>query len=166
MSDFERETGADGSGARSATPPAADPRPDRSGAVGDRVSAILSAAEDAAEGIRAEAKRAADQLLKDARRSADEKIAELARDAEARAKSVLASAEERAKEIEDRARRRQEDLRAETQRLEERRRQALDGVRELMAILEDLFDEAREEPGGADLDEALSDRRLLERRKA
>jgi cell division septum initiation protein DivIVA len=88
-------------------------------------------------------------------------------EAEARAKSILESAREGAERIETGARRHQEELRAETHRLEERRRQALRGVRELMTVLEDLLEEAHEEPRAKrdeTLETTLADRRLLHRR--
>jgi len=75
---------------------------------------------------------------------------------------VRTAAQEGAQEIEEGARRHQEAIRAETQRLEERRKQALRGVRELMAILEELLDEAKES-ARQPLDETLTDRRLLGR---
>jgi len=205
MSELEREQAMHESGADGTTPREDASGPPDLGAIGERVSAILSAAEDAASEIRADARRKSDQLLQEAGRSAQAKIAELtteaeqsrreaddyARDmrmaveayakkhrhdaeegarrlteeAEARVKSVLESAQEGARRIEEGARRHQETLRAETQRLEERRRQALHGVRELMAVLEDLLGEAKGEPSPEELDETLSDRRLLGRRQ-
>ncbi len=51
-------------------------------AVGERVAAILRAAEDAAKQIRAEARLLSDRLLQEARESAEAKIAELTRAAE------------------------------------------------------------------------------------
>jgi len=205
MSELEREQAMHESGADGTTPPEDASGPRDLGAIGERVSAILSAAEDAASEIRADTRRKSDQLLQEAGRSAQAKIAELtteaeqsrreaddyARDmrmaveayakkhrhdaeegarrlteeAEARVKSVLESAQEGARRIEEGARRHQETLRAETQRLEERRRQALHGVRELMAVLEDLLDEAKGEPSPEEPDETLSDRRLLGRRQ-
>ena len=205
MSELEREQAMHESGADGTTPPKDASGPRDLGAIGERVSAILSAAEDAASEIRADARRKSDQLLQEADRSAQAKIAELTKEAEqsrreaddyardmrmaveayakkhrhdaeegarrlteeaeARVKSVLESAQEGARRIEEGARRHQETLRAETQRLEERRRQALHGVRELMAVLEDLLDEAKGEPSPEKLDETLSDRRLLGRRQ-
>jgi len=204
MSELEREEATDPpdpSGAPvSDSAGSSDP-----GAVGEHVSAILRAAEDAAEQIRGDARRLSDRLLRQAREVAQAKIAELteeaersrreadeyARDmrmaveayakkhrqdaekaarqltdeAEARAKSVLASAEEGARRIEEGARRHEETQRAETQRLEERHRQALTGVRELMAVLQELLDDANEEPRQG-LDVTLKDRRQLRRHGA
>jgi hypothetical protein len=165
MSELEREQAMHESGADGTTPPKDASGPRELGAIGERVSAILSAAEDAASEIRADARRKSDQLLQEAGRSAQAKIAELTTEAEARVKSVLESAQEGARRIEEGARRHQETLRAETQRLEERRRQALHGVRELMAVLEDLLDEAKTEPSPEELNDTLSDRRLLGRRQ-
>jgi cell division septum initiation protein DivIVA len=202
MSELHHEQATDRSGAEGPAQPRDESRPSDAGAVGEHVSAILRAAEDAAELIRGDARRLSDELLQEARRTAQAKIAELtheaeesrreaddyARDmrmaveayakkhrqeaeqgarqltdeAEARAKSVLASAQEGAREIEEGARRHHETLQAETHRLEERRKQALRGVRELMAILEELLDDANEAPGQP-LDETLTDRRLLGR---
>jgi cell division septum initiation protein DivIVA len=114
-------------------------------------------AEDYARDLR----MAVEAYAKKHRQEAEAQARRLIQEAEASAKSLLESAEQTAKEIEEGARRHQAALRAETQRLEERRRQALSGVRELMAILED----ALEGKPGKDLDETLSDRRLLGRRK-
>jgi cell division septum initiation protein DivIVA len=55
---------------------------DSSDAVGERVSAILRAAEEAAQQMRAEAQRLSDRLLQEARDSAQAKIAELTNEAE------------------------------------------------------------------------------------
>jgi cell division septum initiation protein DivIVA len=174
------------------------------GAVGEHVSAILRAAEEAAEQIRADARRLSDRLLQQAREAARAKIAELteeaersrreadeyARDmrmaveayakkhrhdaeeaarqltdeAEARAKSILESAQEGAGRIEAGARRHQETLRAETQRLEGARRQALNGVGELMATLQELLGDTTGEPR-QELDATLTDRRVLGRHR-
>jgi hypothetical protein len=171
-------------------------------AVGEHVSAILRAAEEAAEEIRADARRLSDRLLQQASETARAKIVELteeaershseadeyARDmrmaveayakkhrqdaeeaareltdeAEARAKSILESAREAARQAEEDALRHQQALRAETQMLEERRRQALNGVRKLMTILEGLADEASDERS-EDLDATLNDRRVIRR---
>jgi hypothetical protein len=203
MSELEREEVTDRPGSSGA--PVSDGGSSDPGAVGEHVSAILRAAEDAAAQIRADARRLSDGLLQQAREAAQAKIAELteeaersrreadeyARDmrmaveayakkhrqdaeeaagqlteeAEARAKSVLESAQESARRIEEGARRHQENLRSETQRLEERRRQALTGVRELMAVLQELLDDANEEPRQG-LDATLTDRRHLRRHGA
>ena len=203
MSELEHEEATDESGA-SGAPISDGSAASNLGAVGEHVSAILRAAEDAAEQIRADAGRLSDRVLEEARDAAQAKIAELtdeaersrreaddyARDlrmaveayakkhrkdaeeavrrltdeAEARAKSVLESAQEGAHRIEEGARQHQEVLRAETRRLDERRRHALDGVRELMAGLEELLDEKKIEP--PDLDATLTDRRLLGRRRS
>jgi hypothetical protein len=203
MSESEDQEARDEAGASDA-PMANAARTSDPGAVGEHVSAILRAAEEAAQQIRADAGRLSEGLLQEAREAARAKIAELtdeaersrreaddyARDmrlaveayakkhrqdaeeaalrladqAEARAKSILESAQEDARGIKEGARRQEEALRAETQRLEERRRQALSGVRELIAILEELVDEASEQPR-QELDATLSDRRLLGRRQ-
>jgi DNA anti-recombination protein RmuC len=174
------------------------------GAVGQHVSAILRAAEEAAEQIRADALRLSDRLLEQTREAAGAKIAELteeaersrseadeyardmrmaveayarkhrqdaeeaARDlinqAEARAKSSLESAQEGARRFEDGARRHQEQLRSEIQRLEERRRQALDGIRDLLGILEELVDDAGGEER-QELDATLKERGALGRQR-
>ena len=204
MSELQREEATDRPGSGEA------PFSDGTGssdpsAVGEHVSAILRAAEEAAEQIRADARRLSDRLLQQAREAARAKIAELteeaeqsrreadeyARDmrmaveayakkhrqdaeeaarrltdeAEARAKSGLESAQEDARRIEAGARRHQETLRAETQRLEERHRQALNGVRELMAVFQDLLDDADGELR-QELETALTDRRQLGRHRA
>jgi cell division septum initiation protein DivIVA len=206
MSDVEHEptekTGVNGTTRADSSAPA---RSDAAG-VGRRVSAILAAAEEAAQQIRVDARSAADGMLRKAEEDAEARIVELthtatearreadeyARDmrmaveayakkhrheaedearqttseAESRAKSILESARERAEKIEQSARRHQEELRAETHRLEDRRRQALRGVRELMAVLEELLQDANQEPARArdeSLDETLTDRRVLGR---
>ncbi|HEX6491436.1 MAG TPA: hypothetical protein VF002_08725 [Gaiellaceae bacterium] len=200
MSELERETtegsGADGAARVRPGPPEAD-----SGGVGERVSAILHAAEEAAEQIRSEARLETDALVREAQREAEAKISELtqtaaetrreaddyARDmrmaveayakkhrqeaeeqarkltaeAEARAQSILAAAQADAQRLEEAARRHQEALRSETHRLEERRRQALHGVRELMAILEELLEEAHEPAPDETLTGTLEERRRL-----
>ena len=204
MSELERDAATDrpGPGRAPVSEGAGSSDP---GAVGEHVSAILRAAEEAAEQIRADARRLSDRLVQQARDAARAKIAELteeaersrgeadeyARDmrmaveayakkhrqdaeeaarqltaeAEARAKSILESAQEGARRIEEGAHRHQETLRSETQGLEERRRQALTGVRELMAVLKELLDDANEEPRRG-LDATLTERRQLRRHGA
>ena len=183
---------------------AVDPGEDvRARATRDPASAVLTAAEDAAEQIRVDAQRRAGELLHRAEHSTESKIAELTQaaddasreageyardmrmaveayakkhrqdaeeearrlvaDAEARAKSIIESAREDTQRLDADERGRQEALRAETQRLEEGRRQALDGVRELAAILEELLEDAHA-PRGPTLDETLGDPRTLGRR--
>ena len=108
---------------------------------------------------------AVDAYAKKHRQDAEEEARRTTAEAEARAASIVESAREAAGRIEHEARRQQEALRAETHRLEERRREALRGVRELVATLEDLVEDARVDVApAASLDEALSDRRLLGRR--
>ena len=106
---------------------------------------------------------AVEAYAKKHRQEAEEAARRLLDEAEARASSVLESAQEGARRIEEGAKRHQETLRAETQRLEERRREVLDGVRELMAVLGELVEDAKAKP--RELDAALADRRLLGRRR-
>src|SRR6266487_6313683 len=82
MSELEREQAMHESGADGTTPSEDASGPRDLGAIGERVSAILSAAEDAANEIRADARRKSDQLLQEAGRSAQAKIAELTMEAE------------------------------------------------------------------------------------
>jgi DNA anti-recombination protein RmuC len=149
--------------------------PGASNSVAERLAAVLRAADakiaeltNAAEESRREAdeyardlRMAVEAYAKKHRQDAEEEARRLTDEADARAKSVLESAEEGARRIEEEARLQQEKQRAETQRLEQRRRRALNSVRELMAALEKLL----EEPGhpAPTLDEALADPRRLGR---
>jgi len=82
MSDLRHDEATDTPGADGLARPLDEDRSDSAGAVGERVSAILRAAEEAAEQIRADAQRLSDQLLQEARKTAEAKIAELTNDAE------------------------------------------------------------------------------------
>jgi hypothetical protein len=205
MSDFQRDATTERSAATT-VPAAKAATTSDSDAVGERVSAILRAAEEAAEQIRADARQKSDARLRQAERDADARIAELSRDAEttrreveeyardmrlavegyatkhrqdaeeearrttseaeARSKAILESAQENAARLEEGATRHQQALRAETHRLEERRSRVLDGVRELMAVLEELLEDAKAlPPRGEALDETLADDRMLSRQR-
>jgi len=107
---------------------------------------------------------AVEAYAKKHRHDAEEAARQLTDEAEARAKSILESAQEGAGRIEAGARRHQETLRAETQRLEGARRQALNGVGELMATLQELLGDTTGEPR-QELDATLTDRRVLGRHR-
>src|SRR3954452_25345360 len=81
MSDLRHEEATDTTGAEAAARPSTGgPSPD-AGAVGERVAAILQAAEDAAEQIRTDALRRSDALRPGARDPARPKVGELTNEA-------------------------------------------------------------------------------------
>jgi len=82
MSDLRHEEATDTTGAEAPARPSTGDRSPDAGAVGEPVSAILQAAEDAAEQIRTDALRLSDRLLQEARDTARAKIAELTNEAE------------------------------------------------------------------------------------
>jgi F0F1-type ATP synthase membrane subunit b/b' len=114
------------------TPPDSKATPSSYHALGDRITSLLQAAEDAAEEIRqtatqeAETVRAqAEQYSSEARRRADADAAEKQTEAKAEVDRILRAAEERAEQIEESAVEHREELVAETEALQK----LLDGRR-------------------------------------
>lgn len=117
--------------------------------VGDRVAAILNAAEEAASGIRTDASRQAERLRADAETEANALLQERRREADLEAERVLSSATEDAEALRTAAeaatrriaevgQQKLEGLRAEARALEGRFEAAVDDLRDLTAQLEDV----------------------------
>jgi TPR repeat protein len=117
--------------------------------VGERVTSVLTAAEQAAEQIRADALRSADQVRRDAEAQARTYAAELRRDADqeterrlstavADAEAIRDTAQAAARRIADEGQRRLGQLREEARGLESRFEAAIDDLRDLLSQLEDV----------------------------
>ena len=171
----------------SGPPPQAAPAQPDYAEVGQRVTGVLNAAEEAAAQIRAEAESDAARTRQEAEREADqwrmeanrrrqeaeqEALRKLA-EAEAEGKRIREEAEATARETEAATRRRQEELREETRVLEEHRQRALYELRDIAAGLQDVLLEAPgpKNGGGGDApaaperdgDGAAPDTEILER---
>jgi len=114
-------------------------------ALGDRITSILQAAEDAAEEIRQTAKQEtedvraqAEQYSVEARRRADAAAAEMQAEAEAEADRVLRAAEERAARIEESAAEHRNQLVAETEALQELLEDRRRWLQEMIGSLRDV----------------------------
>jgi cell division septum initiation protein DivIVA len=132
--------------------------------LGNRVAAVLSAAEEVAERIREEAREEAAAITTKAEQAAAERVKALTREAEqlrAKAEKVLAEADAKAKakreaaevmarRIEAEALRHQDDLNAAAHSLEERLRTALEGLERVSTEVEHVLAPAEEadSPGG------------------
>jgi hypothetical protein len=123
--------------------------------VGDRVAAILNAAEEAAMKIRADAERVAETTRRDAdreteryaherRRQADGELERLVAGAAADAETIRATARYAAERIGEEGHRRLEELRGEARVLERRFESAVDGLRDLIAELQEAVLNAAE----------------------
>ncbi|MBD0291102.1 MAG: hypothetical protein ICV74_07590 [Thermoleophilia bacterium] len=119
------------------------------GRLGERIAGILKAAEDAAAGISGDAAREAAELRRRAQAEAEALVFERRREAEADAERLLSQAASdaaairdavyaAAERIGDEGHRTLEQLRLEARALEERFEAAVDGLRELVAQLEDV----------------------------
>lgn len=132
--------------------------------LGNRVAAVLSAAEEVAERIREEALEEAAAITRKAEQAATERVKALTREVEqlrAKAEKVLAEADAKAKakreaaevmasRIEAEALRHQDDLNAAAHSLEERLRTALEGLERVSSEVEHVLAPAEEaeSPGG------------------
>jgi cell division septum initiation protein DivIVA len=114
MSELEPEAAPDESGAED--PLVADAS---AGVVGERVSAILRAAEDAADEIRAEARGLSDRLLRKTRETAQVKITELTSEAEQLRREAEDYARDMRMAVEAYATKHRQDAEAEARRLTE-----------------------------------------------
>lgn len=133
--------------------------------VGDRVAAVLTAAEQVAAQIRAdadsyseEARAAADAYAEETRRRADEDSARTVSQAEEQASLIRSQAEQKASEIETEAVRRRHALATTNQDMQERIASMLAAFRRAESELEELLPD--EERSGAEervrVDDALS----------
>jgi hypothetical protein len=126
--------------------------------VGDRVSAILNAAEEAARQIRADAERAAEATRREAEREAERYAGERRSEVDGEGERVLAGARADAEKMRETAhaaaqrvteegRRRLEELREEARTLGRRFESAIDELRDLVTQLEDVAPTASRRPG-------------------
>ena len=118
---------------------------------------VRSEADDYAKDIRV----AVDSYGTQARRDAEEEARKVVADAEDQARATREAGQAMAKQIEEDARRRHESLFRESKSLEERRQRVLDGIRDLVAQLQD----ALVEPSEKHMDESLTDALDVERRR-
>ena len=142
----------------------AEPRGAMYDDLGDRIAGVLHAAETAASetkadaeieaaSIRAEAetyseevREAVDSYANSVRREADEEARRAVAAGQAEARAMREAAQAMAGQLEEEARQRNASLREETRSLEDRRRRALDDLREIAATLQDIaVDSARRE---------------------
>jgi hypothetical protein len=153
--------------------------------LGDRVAAVLQAAEEAAEQIRLDAGSAADELLAEAkreaqrvrveadteakntreavesyatnhRREAEEKAAKTLTEAESQARASREAAEAMAKRIEESARTLEEEVREQERMIRGRMQRYLAALRDVSGQIEDVLGET--ERGEPTLVEALDER--------
>jgi arylsulfatase A-like enzyme len=153
--------------------------------LGDRVAAVLQAAEEAAEQIRADARAAADEQLEEAkreakrvrveadteakntreavesyatnhRREAEEKATKMLADAEGQARASREAAEAMAKRIEESARTLEEEVREQERMIRGRMQRYLAALRDVSGQIEDVLGET--ERGEQTLVEALDQR--------
>jgi cell division septum initiation protein DivIVA len=126
--------------------------------LGERVAGVLAAADEAAARIQGEAETEAERVrhaadeyandvqaavaayAKEQRREAEEQAEATVAAANAEARALREAAQAMADRLEEEARRGTLKLREDTRALEERRRQALDDLREIAAALQDLVD--------------------------
>jgi hypothetical protein len=118
---------------------------------------VRSEADNYAKDIRV----AVDSYGTQARREAEQEARKVLADAEDQARATREAAQEMAGQIEEDARRRHESLVRESKSLEERRQRVLDGLRDLVAQLQD----ALVEPASGSADESLADALDVERRR-
>jgi hypothetical protein len=119
---------------------------------------VRAEADDYARDIR----QAVDSYGTQARREAEEEARRLVSDAEGQARATREAAQAMSEQIQADARRRHETLQREAKALEERRQRVLDGLRDLVAQLQD----ALVEPSRAAVDEdSLIDTLDVERRR-
>jgi vacuolar-type H+-ATPase subunit E/Vma4 len=118
---------------------------------------VRSEADDYARDIR----QAVDSYGTQARREAEEEVRRLVAEAEEEARAVREAAQGIAERIQTDAHRRHENLQREAKILEERRQRVLDGLRDLVAQLQD----ALVEPATSGEEESLVDALDVERRR-
>lgn len=129
--------------------------------LGDRVTSVLNAAEEAAAAIRAEAASEAEAVRSDAaasaRAAAEEERRAAAEDAERLVSSALAdagsirdAARAAARRIADEGQRRLAELRDDARRLEGRFERAVDDLNDLMVQLDAVVQGAIDRPEGAE----------------
>lgn len=139
--------------------PATEPARDYAD-LGDRVTAVLNAAEEAAAAIRADAASEAEAVrssaASDARATAEEERRAAAEEAERLVASALAdagairdAARAAARRIADEGQRRLGELRDDARRLEGRFERAVDDLNDLMVQLDDVVQGAIERPESA-----------------
>jgi vacuolar-type H+-ATPase subunit H len=106
--------------------------------VGERVAAVLNAAEEAASRIRADAETEARGIVDERREAAELEVKRLLNDAKADAEAIRDAAEAAARRIAEVGQQRFESLRLEARALEGRFETAVDDLRDLTAQLEDV----------------------------